>query len=67
MPHTKGEFVTICLCIISAILEAREVEETEKDPFLNNTLWRGSDGTSHFIVAALIKEMIRSKIIIACW
>ena len=68
MPHTKGEFMlSVCLCIISAIPETREVEETEKEPFLNNTLRRGGDGMSHFIVAALVKKMVRPKIIIACW
>ena len=68
MPHTKGEFMlSVYLCIINALLETREVEETEKEPILNNTLRRGGDGMSHFIVAALIKKMIRPKIIIACW
>lgn len=40
-----------------------EVEETEKDPFLNNTLWRGSDGTSHFM-SGNSKRWLDQKIII---
>ena len=63
MPHTKGEFMLpVCLCIINAISETREVEEIEKEPFLNNTLRRGSDGMSHFIVTGLIKRLLDQKL-----
>lgn len=63
MPHTKAELLSLpaYICIISAILETKEVEEIEKEPLLNNTLRRGTVGMSHIIVTALIKKMIRSK------
>lgn len=67
MPHTNAKFLILPPYLfyhpINGVLGTKEVvvEEIEKEPVLNNTLRRGSDGMSPIIVTALIKKTIKSE------